>query len=49
MIPNRFPDAGDTPDYNTVDATLWFFHAVARYIEATNDTEFLQEIYPVLP
>jgi predicted glycogen debranching enzyme len=31
MIPNRFPDAGETPDTNTVDATLWFFHAVARY------------------
>jgi predicted glycogen debranching enzyme len=48
MIPNRFPDTGDTPDYNTVDATLWFFHAVARYIQATNDREFLQEIYPIL-
>jgi predicted glycogen debranching enzyme len=48
MIPNRFPDAGDTPDYNTVDATLWFFHAVARYIEASGDQEFLREIYPVL-
>lgn len=24
MLPNRFPDAGETPEYNTVDATLWF-------------------------
>ena len=28
MLPNRFPDAGETPEYNTVDATLWFFEAV---------------------
>jgi len=27
MLPNRFPDAGETPEYNTVDATLWFFEA----------------------
>lgn len=28
MIPNRFPDEGETPEYNTVDATLWFFEAI---------------------
>jgi glycogen debranching enzyme len=28
MLPNRFPDAAETPEYNTVDATLWFFEAV---------------------
>ncbi len=28
MIPNRFPDYGDTPEYNTVDATLWMFNAI---------------------
>jgi len=28
MLPNRFPDAGEFPEYNTVDATLWFFEAV---------------------
>jgi len=28
MLPNRFPDAGEAPEYNTVDATLWFFHAI---------------------
>ncbi|HEX8832784.1 MAG TPA: amylo-alpha-1,6-glucosidase, partial [Abditibacteriaceae bacterium] len=49
MIPNRFPDAGDTPDYNTVDATLWFFHAVAQYVEASGDWKTLEEsLYPVL-
>jgi predicted glycogen debranching enzyme len=28
MLPNRFPDAGETPEYNTVDATLWYFNAI---------------------
>jgi len=48
MIPNRFPDAGDTPDYNTVDATLWFFHAVARYVETSGDSAILDTLYQPL-
>jgi predicted glycogen debranching enzyme len=48
MITNRLPDSGETPDTKKVDATLWFFHAVARYIEATNDQEALQQWYPAL-
>jgi predicted glycogen debranching enzyme len=28
MVPNRFPDAGEAPEYNTVDATLWYFNAL---------------------
>ena len=49
MIPNRFPDHGETPDYNTVDATLWFFHAVAQYLERSGDWETVEkELYPVL-
>jgi glycogen debranching enzyme len=28
MLPNRFLDAGETPEYNTVDATLWYFEAI---------------------
>ena len=35
MLPNRFPDSGEVPEYNTVDATLWYFHAVAEYLEAS--------------
>jgi predicted glycogen debranching enzyme len=31
MLPNRFPDAGEAPEYNTVDAALWFFEAVRAY------------------
>jgi predicted glycogen debranching enzyme len=48
MLPNVFPDAGQTPEYNTADATLWYFEAVRQYVASTNDLEFLQEIYPVL-
>ena len=48
MLPNRFPDAGETPEYNTIDATLWYFEAVRAYHEATGDDELLEELYPVL-
>ena len=40
MLPNRFPDAGETPEYNTVDATLWFFEAARAYLAYTGDLEF---------
>ena len=43
MLPNRFPDSDDEPEYNTVDATLWFFYAVAKYLEYTGDLEFIRE------
>jgi len=42
MLPNRFPDAGETPEYNTVDATLWFFEAVRSYLQYTGDHEFVR-------
>jgi predicted glycogen debranching enzyme len=48
MLPNVFPDADTTPEYNTVDATLWFFEAARQYFAATNDTSFLADIFPVL-
>jgi predicted glycogen debranching enzyme len=49
MLPNRFPDAGETPEYNTVDATLWFFEAVRSYLAYTGDLAFVQqELYGVL-
>src|SRR5581483_2732804 len=41
MLPNRFPDAGETPEYNTVDATLWFFEAVRAYHAYTDDLAFV--------
>lgn len=48
MLPNRFPDAGETPEYNTVDATLWYFEAIRQYYQATGDTNLLRELFPVL-
>jgi predicted glycogen debranching enzyme len=49
MLPNRFPDAGETPEYNTVDATLWFFEAVRAYLAYTDDFGFVRkDLYPVL-
>jgi predicted glycogen debranching enzyme len=35
MVPNRFPDAGERPEYNTVDATLWYFEAIRATHAAT--------------
>jgi len=43
MLPNRFPDEGETPDYNTVDATLWFFEAIRAYAEQTGDYDLVRE------
>jgi predicted glycogen debranching enzyme len=48
MLPNRFPDAGDQPEYNTVDATLWYFHAVEQYAAASGDLALVRELLPVL-
>ena len=42
MIPNRFPDVGEQPEYNTVDATLWFFEAIRAYLAKTDDKEFIR-------
>lgn len=49
MIPNRFPDSADAPpEYNTVDATLWLFHALDRYLDVTGDWPLLAELFPAL-
>jgi predicted glycogen debranching enzyme len=45
MIPNRFPDAGQEPEYNTFDATLWFSHATAEYYKKTGDWKTTRQIY----
>lgn len=44
MLPNRFPDAGEVPEYNTVDATLWFFEAIRAYVEKTKDYDFVRQV-----
>ena len=43
MLPNRFPDAGNEAEYNTVDATLWYFEAIRAYLEHTGDVEFIRD------
>ncbi|MBW4516319.1 MAG: amylo-alpha-1,6-glucosidase [Timaviella obliquedivisa GSE-PSE-MK23-08B] len=48
MLPNRFPDGGETPEYNTVDATLWYFEAIRQYYNATDDEGLLRDLFPVL-
>ncbi len=48
ILPNRFPDAGEAPEYNTVDATLWYFEAVRAYHAVTGDDGLLKELFPVL-
>ncbi|VAW30935.1 Putative glycogen debranching enzyme, archaeal type, TIGR01561 [hydrothermal vent metagenome] len=48
MIPNRFPDVGEQPEYNTVDATLWYFEAIRATHAATGDDALLRELFPVL-
>lgn len=49
IIPNHFPDAAGEPAYNTVDASLWFVHAVRRYYDYTRDLDFVGDhMLPVL-
>ena len=48
MLPNNFPDAGGKPEYNTVDAALWYFESIRQYFEATQDAVALQKLFPVL-
>jgi predicted glycogen debranching enzyme len=49
LLPNRFPDAGETPEYNTADATLWFFEAIRAYLHYSGDEKFVrQQLYPIL-
>ncbi|MBF2063511.1 MAG: amylo-alpha-1,6-glucosidase [Calothrix sp. C42_A2020_038] len=48
MLPNRFPDAGEVPEYNTVDATLWYFEALRAYYHDTEDDDLIEELFSVL-
>jgi predicted glycogen debranching enzyme len=48
LIPNLFPEGQREGLYHTADATLWFFHAIARYLEATGDRETLCNLLPDL-
>jgi len=48
MIPNRFPDAGERPEYNTIDATLWLFVALYEHVHRFDDHAFAREALPLL-
>jgi predicted glycogen debranching enzyme len=48
LIPNMFPDGAREGLYHTADASLWFFHAVNRFIRATGDTDTLRALVPTL-
>ncbi|MDD3277417.1 MAG: amylo-alpha-1,6-glucosidase [Lachnospiraceae bacterium] len=45
LMPNMFPESGQDPMYNTVDASLLFIMAVYEYYQSTKDTVFLEEAY----
>lgn len=48
MIPNRFPEHGQGPEYTSVDATLWYFQALRHYLAASGDADLLWELLPAL-
>jgi predicted glycogen debranching enzyme len=48
LLPNLFPEGAREALYHTVDATLWYFHAIERYRRVTAESEIIAELYPVL-
>lgn len=48
MLPNFFPEASETPEYNSADAALWYVEAAAAYIDSTSDTATLRKLWPSL-
>ena len=48
MLPNNFPDRSGTPQYNTIDAALWYFEAVRQYFEATQDLALIKKLFSLL-
>ncbi len=48
MLPNAFHDPGEPTEYNTIDATLWLFQALAHYLAATDDWPFIRDTVPAL-
>jgi len=48
MLPNVFPDGGSPPEYNTVDAALWYVEAIRACANVTRDPEFARDLFPVL-
>lgn len=48
MLPNTFPEHDEVPQYNSVDAALWYIEAWRSYLSASKDIASLKEIYPTL-
>ena len=48
LIPNYFPEGDSEGVYHTADATLWFFHAISRYVAHSGDSSLVTELMPVL-
>lgn len=49
MLPNRFSESGEAPEFNSVDSTLWMFHAVHEFLRYTRDYDFVRaELYHAL-
>lgn len=48
LVPNMFPEGGNDGLYHTADATLWFFHALHRYVLRTGDRDFLKQLLPTM-
>jgi len=48
MLPNYFPEHGEKPEFNSVDAALWYVEAVRQYLESTRDLDFAREVFPLL-
>jgi predicted glycogen debranching enzyme len=48
MLPNVFPDSGAAPEYNTVDAALWYFEAVRAHHARAGDRALVEQVFPVL-
>jgi predicted glycogen debranching enzyme len=48
LIPNLFPEGENEGLYHTADATLWYFHAIERYLQFTRDRATLEHLLPVL-
>jgi predicted glycogen debranching enzyme len=48
LVPNLFPEGKMTGLYHTADATMWFFHALHRYVKHTGDRATIRAILPKL-
>jgi len=48
MLPNNFPDRSGKPQYNTIDAALWYFEAARQYFDSVVDLNLLKKLFPLL-